>query len=67
VKAGGGQVSQLYEPPITRTQHHFGANSVLTEPFAGPNHRPDGLPVYDQAGLVLHAISAHSRADSEAD
>lgn len=68
VKAGGGQVSQLYEPPITRTQQHPSSDCrSLTELFAGPNHRPDGVPVYDQAGLVLHSLSAHTRAHPEAD
>lgn len=78
VKAGGGQVSQLYEPPINMHNVPFlfchCAYIQLNHIFysflglcPGVNYWPDGVSVHDQVGLVLHALSAHTRAHTEAD
>lgn len=79
VKAGGGQVSQLYEPPINipiylttyNNQSRFALgyiHSMLSFlGLAGSDHGTNGLSVYDQTGLVLHTLSTHTCAHTEAD
>lgn len=79
VKAGGGQVSQLYEPPInihlTNKQTLIYPNlrlALFTHSFPfpaspGADYGTNGLSVYDQTGLVLHPLPAHTCAHTEAD